>query len=489
MIPQRYLLSLLLSPGMHGLVVRASPDDGSDVAGTNLNILEESLSEEAGTTIEGRERIAQIKGLMQQVASRTLPNANIYWDENRVGYEGCFYARYPMRQADVDQVGVRIKAKDIEDLDSGDEYTVEQIITTVKSAIKTQKSDTSMSDQEKESWEAGGSFKLGPLKGLSLGGNLKYSSADTTVRGTTTSFTNKGTDEDKIAQTSRDVFKCETGHYCRLQLWTYETTFKGSAPLVPMMRTTCVLENHAYTMDRDRNSTGKIYGGVMEQIRRRGAWWYTGKAGRYQDWILGLPEKIKVYKPRSSLGDAVYFLYWGFPSTCYASHIVGCGVAGEDVGMASLHGNMPWWDQEHSKYYRVTQEDGSPATLPNVPIPVDGTMPNWPRQISWYDFGPEDERDYLLPVGPQHDGGNMPSWQWASRDAGNLDGVYNVEFLQKKPWSMSFPTRNPDGKIMSTVVIVKTPYDDANEKRAERNTTSTIQVLHENIDLDFADYL
>ncbi|KAM3534514.1 hypothetical protein MY4038_002202 [Beauveria bassiana] len=286
----------------------------------------------------GEDRISAVKGLMKQVATKNLPNADIHWDEFRTGRHGCFFARYPMREADIDQVNVRIRATDIDDLDSEDELTIEEIITKVTSSVRTHTSATSNSDQEKKAWEAGGKLSLGPLSGVSIGGSVKYGKAETTVQDSATSFTNKASEDDQIQRTSRDTFVCETGHYCRVQLWTYDIAFKGSAPLVPMVWPQCIVRWQM--TDWSRNSPGRVYEGVLEQLFRRGIWWY------YTGYWRGL-----------GFG-------WS-PSGNGANKL-----DSKAIQTSSLYGNMGWWDEENAKYYNVTRNDGSAAKLPDVPYPV-----------------------------------------------------------------------------------------------------------------------
>ncbi|KAM3514095.1 hypothetical protein MY11210_002307 [Beauveria gryllotalpidicola] len=496
MIPQRCLVSLLLATGIHGMVVQRAPDGTGEYAGTNLNIDEISLSEEAAGTTEGKDRISSVKELMKQVAKKNLPNADIHWDEVGIGRHGCFFARYPIREADSDQVNVRIRATDIDDLDSGDELTIEEIITKVTSSVKTHTSATSNSDQEKKAWEAGGKLSLGPLSGVTIGGSVKYGNAETTIQESTTSFTNKASEDDQIQRTLRDTLVCESGHYCRVQLWTYDITFKGSAPLVPMVRPQCIVEWQM--TDRSRNSPGRLYEGVLEQLYRRGIWWYNGlESGVFEknpdgDDTRHLPDDTTPLRSYTGYWRGLGF-GWG-PSGNGANRL-----DGKAIQTSSLNGNMDWWDEENSKYYNVTRNDGSAAKLPDVPFPVGDNLQSWlttPGQAAWKGWewdGSKWNAQYepewsKVPIGPQDARGvKLPRWEWTGRDSGSYDGAYNVDFSRSKAWAMDFPARNADGSIMSTVAIIKTPYDDANKKRAD-DATLTIQILQENINLNFADY-
>ncbi|KAM3432837.1 hypothetical protein MY4824_006354 [Beauveria thailandica] len=474
MIPQQCLVSLLLATGIHGLHVQRAPDDTGEYAGTNLNIDENSLSEEAAGTTEGKDRISAVKGLMKQVATKKLPNADIHWDELGTGRHGCFFARYPMREADIDQVNVRIRATDIDDLEGEDELTIAEIITKVTSSVKTHTSDTSNSDQDKTAWEAGGKFSLTPIPGVSIGGGVKYSNAETTVQGSTTSFTNKASQDDQIQRTSSDTFVCEKKHYCRVQLWTYDIAFKGSAPLVPMVRPKCMLEWQM--TDRSRNSSGRLYEGVLEQLYRRGVWWYNGK------------ETVN-FERNPDGEDTSQLPYDTTPLRSYPGNWRGLGFGwgptgsinkldGKDIQTSSLYGNMDWLDEENSKYYNVKRNDGSAAKLPNIPFPVGDDLQSWLTQPDKFN----------RPVGPQDTRGvKLPRWEWTGRDSGSYDGAYKVDFSRSKAWDMNFPARNADGSIMSTVALIKTPYDDAPKKRAD-DATSTIEIVQENINLNFTDY-
>ncbi|KAM3531293.1 hypothetical protein NHJ13051_000861 [Beauveria bassiana] len=338
-------------------------------------------------------------------------------------------------------------------------------------SVRTHTSATSNSDQEKKAWKAGGKLSLSPLSGVGIGGSVQYGKAEATVQESTTSFTNKASEDDQIQQTSRDTFVCETGHYCRVQLWTYDIAFKGSAPMVWPQ---CIVRWQM--TDWSRNSPGRVYEGVLEQLFRRGIWWYNGReSGRFEKNPDGEDTR---HLPADRTPLRYYTGYWrglGFgwsPSGNGANKL-----DGKAIQTSSLYGNMGWWDEENAKYYNVTRNDGSAAKLPDVPYPVGDDLQYW--------LTVPDKRH--MPIGPQDARGvKLPRWEWTGRDSGSYDGAYKVDFSRSKAWDMDFPARNADGSIMATVALIKTPYG-TNQKRAD-NATLMIEVLQENMNLNFADY-
>ncbi|PMB70518.1 hypothetical protein BM221_002969 [Beauveria bassiana] len=316
------------------------------------------------------------------------------------------------------------------------------VITKVTSSVRTHTSATSNSDQEKKAWEAGGNLSLGPLSGVSIGGSVKYGKAETTVQDLTTSFTNKASEDDQIQRTSRDTF--------------------------------CIVRWQM--TDWSRNSPGRVYEGVLEQLFRRGIWWYNGReSGRFEKNPDGEDTR---HLPADRTPLRYYTGYWrsfGFgwsPSGNGANKL-----DGKAIQASSLYGNMGWWDEENAKYYNLTRNDGSAAKLPDVPYPVGDDLQYW--------LTVPDKRH--IPIGPQDARGvKLPRWEWTGRDSGSYDGAYKVDFSRSKAWDMDFPARNADGSIMSTVPLIKTPYG-ANKKRAD-NATLMIEVLQENMNLNFSDY-
>lgn len=533
----KLFMPLLIAIDVHGHVIHETPKMDHDTTlhlRNDLNIEESWVSDEAGETPEGITRIRMMTGIMKTVASRVLPDGGPYWEEP---YEDqpCYLAQYHMRRAD--QVEVRIRASDIEDLDSGDQFTLEETITTVDSSIRTNTHSNSKSDTQKKTVSAGIKLKLKHnISAITLGAT--YSNAHTSNVGSSTSFVNKATQKDTITKTSKDTYKCEEGYHCRVQLWTYDVMFKGSAPLVPMMKPGCVLQQ---SMETTRDSPGKIYGGVMEQLRRQGNWWYTGGPGRWAPHRLHLSEqdsynwrmnhfewspKQRHYDGECGASQAPNFRdkpncrmygpdeeqYFWF-STCgtdQAGYEMGCEVLGEDIQVATLHGNMAWLDKENAEYYSVKRRDGQPATSPNIPFPVKDDVPNYPYKgeeevitvlwddLKWYPTDEETQRKWDVRtysekqtrwnglLGPAK-GEKMPQWKWTDLSTGSFDSSFDVEFLKSKAWDMSFPARDLDGKIMASIVNVQIPY--GKEKRNQTKPKKVkVDVLYENINLDISNF-
>ncbi|PQK10452.1 hypothetical protein BB8028_0002g07740 [Beauveria bassiana] len=241
-----------------------------------------------------------------------------------------------------------------------------------------------------------------------------------------------------------------------------------------MVRPQCIVQWQM--TDQSRNSPGRVYEGVLEQLFRRGIWWYNGlESSRF---VINPKGDDPSQLPYDTTSLRSYPGHWrGLGFGWGASGDATNRLEGKSMQTSSLYGNMDWWDEENSEYYNVTRNDGSAAKLPNVPYPVGDDLHHW--------LTVPDKRH--IPIGPQVARGvKLPRWEWTGRDLEAMMAPTRLTFRAARPETRTFPARNADGSIMSTVALIKTPYG-ANKKRAD-DATLTIQVLQENMNLNFADY-
>ncbi|KAM3432835.1 hypothetical protein MY4824_006352 [Beauveria thailandica] len=465
MLAQGIFLPLLLAIGaqgraLHDTAMRAPAEMYNEAQvharDEGLAITPEILGEAAAQSREGKVRMARVKSLMTHVTTK-WPSSGIYFNKKHKDYD-CFLSHHPQRQLDQDKtVNIRILASPLKSLSSGQSYTTEEIKTKMTTSFKAETSGSSSSKTVQTTWEVSPEFSLGPLgKWLTFGLAGKWSKEKSNTQGSSTSDGTENSDSYSVAVKKGRKVTCPPNHTCDLQSWTYQATFRGSSPVIPMVDFTCVWDHTKGYRDVIGALPWQVPGNILPDMdnycthhehppneAEEDIWkMESGVLGRKSDFELtlinqGIP--LLGVNCRSYRGDDGYF---------YNSHFVG------KIAMELIDRKMGSWasNDEGPKYYKLKD--------PSVPEQGKAvSMSKWLYENGAFQYDPQ------------------------AQDA--------VEYLQHEDWSWEFPVRNPDSSIMTSTVLVKTPYGASN-KRGEDGEV-TIEIIDENMDMvmehyDFMDF-